>query len=66
MKYILFVCATIIGLLLRSTICTLNGWTYSINGVDLVVAVASFVAAKSAYDLWFRDAEEAEENEQDG
>lgn len=65
MKYIFFIAATIVGLLLRSTICTLNGWTYSINGADLVVAVAAFVAAKNAYNLWFKDAEEGEEENTD-
>lgn len=65
MKYIFFIAATIVGLLLRSTICTLNGWAYSINGADLVVAVAALVGAKCAYDLWFKDAVEAEEENTD-
>ena len=66
MKYIFFACATIVGLLLRTTICTLNGWEYTINGADLVVALAALIAAMSAYDLWFKDAVEYQEEDADG
>ncbi len=65
MKYIFFVCATIVGLLLRMTISTLNGWDYTINGADLVVAAAALIAAKCAYNLWFKEAVEYKEDNTD-
>lgn len=49
MKYIICTGATVLGLFLRTIICTLRGWQYSINGADIIVAFAMFCLA---YSLW--------------
>lgn len=51
MKYIICTAATVLGLFLRTIICALHGWQYSINGADIVVAAAMFCLAYSLCDL---------------
>lgn len=51
MKYIIYTVAVVLGLFLRTIICSCNGWQYSINGVDIVMAAAMFCMAYSLYGL---------------
>lgn len=47
MKYIVYTLAALMGLHLRLIVSSFNGWDYSVNGVDLVVAVACVTAVWS-------------------
>ena len=46
-KYIVYALAALIGFHLRWIVSALNGWSYSMNGADIIVAVACIVAVWS-------------------
>ncbi len=42
-KYIPYAIAALIGFHLRWLVSALNGWSYSMNGADIIVAIACIV-----------------------
>lgn len=46
-KYIVYALAALTGFHLRWLVSTLNGWSYSMNGADIIVAIACIVAVWS-------------------
>ena len=51
MKYIIYTAAIVLGLFLRTIICAYEGWQYSINGVDILMAAAMFCMVYSLHGL---------------
>lgn len=46
-KYIVYAVAALIGFHLRWIASALNGWSYSMNGADIIVATACIIAVWS-------------------
>lgn len=46
-KYIPYAIAALIGFHLRRLVSVLNGWSYSMNGADIVVAIACIIMVRS-------------------
>lgn len=46
-KYIPYAIATLVGFHLRWIVSALNGWSYSMNGADIIVAIACIIAVWS-------------------
>ena len=46
-KYIVYALAALIGFHLRWIVSALNGWSYSMNGADIIVAIACIIAVWS-------------------
>lgn len=46
-KYIPYALAALVGFHLRWVVSALNGWSYSMNGADIIVAVACIIAVWS-------------------
>ncbi len=46
-KYIPYAIAALIGFHLRWLVSALNGWSYSVNGADIIVAIACIIAVWS-------------------
>ena len=42
-KYIPYAVATLVGFHLRWIVSALNGWSYSMNGADIIVAIACII-----------------------
>ena len=42
-KYIPYIVAALIGFHLRWLVSALNGWSYSMNGMDIAVAIACII-----------------------
>ncbi len=47
MKYIIYAIAALTGFHLRWLVSSLNGWSYSMNGADIIVAIACIIAVWS-------------------
>lgn len=47
MKYIIYAIAALTGFHLRWLVSSLNGWSYSMNGMDIAVAIACIIAVWS-------------------
>lgn len=46
-KYIPYIIAAVIGFHLRWIVSTLNGWYYSMNGMDIAVAIVCIISVWS-------------------
>lgn len=46
-KYIIYAIAALIGFHLRWLVSAANGWSYSMNGMDIIVAIACIIAVWS-------------------
>lgn len=42
-KYIPYAIAALVGFHLRWLVSTANGWSYSMNGMDIIVAIACII-----------------------
>lgn len=47
MKYIIYAAIALVGLHLRWIVSACNGWSYSINGADIVIAISCIAMAWS-------------------